>query len=29
LYPSSDCEKDVRGGVRMPWCACMVGRGGC
>lgn len=29
LYPSSDCEKDVRGGVKMPWCACMVGREGC
>jgi hypothetical protein len=29
LYPSSDCEKDVRGGVRMPWCTCMVGKGGC
>jgi hypothetical protein len=25
LFPSSNCTRDVRGGVIMPWCACMVG----
>ena len=28
-FPKEDCVKDVRGGVEMPWCACMVGKGGC
>jgi len=29
LFPNSGCVKDVRGGVTMPWCKCMVGLGNC
>jgi hypothetical protein len=29
LFPSENCTRDVRGGETMPWCTCMVGRGGC
>ena len=29
LFPNASCARDVRGGVAMPWCACMVGKGGC
>ena len=29
LFPSGDCARDTRGGATMPWCACMVGKGGC
>ena len=27
LWPSESCERDVRNGVTMPWCKCMVGGG--
>ena len=29
LWPSEACERDVRNGVTMPWCKCMVGGGSC
>jgi hypothetical protein len=29
LFPNASCTKDVRGGATMPWCTCMVGKGGC
>ena len=24
LFPSADCERDVRGGATMPWCRSIV-----
>lgn len=29
LFPSSNCVKDTRGGVEMPWCECMVNGKNC
>lgn len=29
LFPNATCDKDVRGGTPMPWCKCMVNKGGC
>lgn len=29
LFPNASCARDVRGGVVMPWCKCMVGKGSC
>jgi len=29
LFPSANCTKDIRGGVEMPWCECMVNGKNC